>query len=77
MVAATAVIAAAGNRSGGAVATEDAAPVGDAPVTDGAITEVAAEVAAEVAVDVAAEVVAQVAETSALPRTRGPQASHP
>ena len=63
VVAATAVIAAAGNRSGGAVATADAAPVGDAAVTDGAITEVAAEVAAEVAVDVAAEVVAQVAET--------------
>jgi ribonuclease E len=66
VVAATAVIAAAGNRSGGAVATADAAPVGDAAVTDGAITEVAADVAAEVAVDVAAEVVAQVAETSAL-----------
>ncbi len=62
VVAATAVIAAAGNRSGGAVATADGAPVGDAAVTDGAITEVAAGVA----VDVAAEVVAQVAETSAL-----------
>ena len=72
VVAATAVIAAAGNRSGGAVATADGAPVGDAAVTDGAITEVAAGVA----VDVAAEVVAQVAETSALAPMRG-QASHP
>jgi ribonuclease E len=56
VVAATAVIAAAGNRSGGAVATTDAAPVGDAAATDGAITEIVAEAATGAAMDVAAQV---------------------
>jgi len=56
VVAATAVIAAAGNRSGGAVATTDAAPVGDIPATDGAITEVVAEAATGVAMGAAAAV---------------------
>jgi ribonuclease E len=68
VVAATAVIAAAGNRSGGAVATADAAPVAEAPVVDGAITEVAAEVA----VDVVAEVAEAPATVADVPAAEAP-----